>query len=128
MSEKSKPISFVSIGCVMLAIGVALGAFGAHGLEEMLVRTDRLDTFETAVQYHFYNSLGILLIGVMCKMHPGAFNASGWLILTGTIIFSGSLYILCFTGITILGAITPVGGVLLILGWLFAAKDAFKNF
>lgn len=128
MSETSKPISFVSIGCVMIAIGVALGAFGAHGLEEMLTQTGRVDTFETAVKYHFYNSLGIILIGVMCKMHPGAFKRSGWLILIGTIIFSGSLYILCFTGITILGAVTPFGGVLLIIGWLFAAKDAFKNF
>ncbi|MFZ6665312.1 DUF423 domain-containing protein [Peijinzhouia sedimentorum] len=128
MNETSKPISFVSIGCVMIAIGVALGAFGTHGLEEMLTRTGRVDTFETAVKYHFYNSLGIILIGVMCKMHPGAFKRSGWLILIGTIIFSGSLYFLCFTGITILGAVTPIGGVLLIIGWLFAAKDAFKNF
>lgn len=128
MSELSKPISFVSIGCVMIAVGVALGAFGAHGLEEMLTLTSRVDTFETAVKYHFYNSLGIVLIGIMCKMHPGAFKRSGWLIIIGTIIFSGSLYLLCFTGITILGAVTPIGGVLLIIGWLFAAKDAFKNF
>jgi uncharacterized membrane protein YgdD (TMEM256/DUF423 family) len=128
MSETSKPISFVSIGCVLMAIGVALGAFGAHGLEELLERNGQADTFETAVKYHFYNSLGIILIGIMCRMHPGSYKRSGWLILIGTIIFSGSLYLLCFTGLTILGAITPIGGVLLIIGWLFAAKDAFKNF
>jgi len=128
MSNTSKPISLVSIGSVMMAIGVALGAFGAHGLEEMLEQAGRTDTFETAVKYHFYNSLGIILIGIICKMHPGSFKLSGWLIFFGTIIFSGSLYILCFTGITILGAITPIGGVLLIIGWLIAAKDAFKHF
>ncbi|WP_448519402.1 DUF423 domain-containing protein [Rhodoflexus sp.] len=114
-------------GAVAAALGVAIGAFGAHGLKPMLMATGRLDTFETAVKYHFYHALGMLLLSVWAKMTDKAQQAiirAGWLLLGGTAIFSGSLYALCLLQIGWLGAITPIGGMLMIGGWLYAALAA----
>ena len=101
-------------------LGVAIGAFGAHALHDMLVNAGRLDTFETAVRYQFYHVLALLAIGVLWALRPElhALGTTGWLWVGGIVVFSGSLYALCFTGITKLGAVAPVGGLLLLAGWL----------
>ena len=114
---------FIQAGAALGLIGVALGAFGAHALRTMLDATGRTATFETAVRYQFYHALALVLVGVLMQLlagNPTAVKLLGWSgnsFLIGTLIFSGSLYVLCFTGITWLGAITPIGGVALIIGW-----------
>ena len=102
------------------ALGVAIGAFGAHALHDTLVRAGRLDTFETAVRYQFYHALALLALGVLWAARPElrALGTTGVLWAGGIVVFSGSLYALCFTGITKLGAVAPVGGLLLLGGWI----------
>lgn len=111
------------------ALAVGLGAFGAHGLEPLLVQNGRLDTFETAVSYHFYHTLGLLGLGILALIKPEwkGLSLAAWGMFLGILIFSGSLYILSLTGITWLGAITPIGGVGFILGWLALGWTAWKN-
>ncbi len=102
------------------ALGVAIGAFGAHALHDTLVRAGRLDTFETAVRYQFYHTLALLAAGVLWAARPElrALGTTGALWAGGIMVFSGSLYALCFTGITKLGAVAPIGGLLLLSGWV----------
>ena len=102
------------------ALGVAIGAFGAHALHDTLVRAGRLDTFETAVRYQFYHALALLAVSVLWAARPElrALGTTGVLWAGGIVVFSGSLYALCFTGITKLGAVAPVGGLLLLGGWI----------
>lgn len=111
------------------ALAVGLGAFGAHGLEPILIQNGRLDTFETAVSYHFYHTLGLLGLGILALIKPEwkGLSLAAWGMFFGILIFSGSLYILSLTGITWLGAITPIGGVGFILGWLALGWTAWKN-
>ncbi|MGD1841865.1 MAG: DUF423 domain-containing protein [Thermonemataceae bacterium] len=109
--------TFLIAGAILAGLAVAIGAFGSHGLKEMLTRTQRLDTFEIAVKYQFYHALGLLIIGILQIHMPGRFiDLSGWFILAGTFIFSGSLYVLCLTNYSFLGAITPQGGLAFIIG------------
>ncbi len=119
----------IQIGSIFGAIAVGIGAFGAHGLKDILAETGRIETFETAVKYHFYHSLAILLIGILFLVKPSwkQLKTAGILMLIGILIFSGSLYVLSLTGITWLGAITPLGGVAFILGWCFLFLAAYKN-
>ena len=110
-------------------LGVAIGAFGAHGLRPMLEAAGRFDTFETAVRYQFYHALALLALGVLWAARPElrGLGTTAWLWTGGILLFSGSLYTLCFTGITKLGAVAPVGGLLLLAGWislLLAARQA----
>ena len=102
------------------ALGVAIGAFGAHALHDTLVRAGRLDTFETAVRYQFYHALALLAVGALWAARPElrALGTAGALWAGGIVVFSGSLYALCFTGITKLGAVAPIGGLLLLGGWV----------
>ncbi len=111
------------------AIAVGIGAFGAHGLKAILEETGRIETFETAVKYHFYHSLALFLIGILAFVKPDwkGYSFSAISMMIGILIFSGSLYILSLTGITWLGAITPLGGVAFILGWLGILRIASKN-
>ncbi|GAB2537941.1 DUF423 domain-containing protein [Rufibacter soli] len=108
------------LGALLSGLGVMIGAFGAHGLAKLLAENGRADTFETAVKYQMYHALGLLLLGVLMAQFPGAsgLGISGICFLVGILIFSGSLYVLCVTGVTWLGAITPIGGLFLIGGWL----------
>jgi uncharacterized membrane protein YgdD (TMEM256/DUF423 family) len=109
-------------GAVLGGLGVGLGAFGAHALKEMLASSGRQDTFELAVRYEFYHALALLFTGVLQQfLHSKYFQTASLFFLAGTILFSGSLYLLCFTGNTAFAMATPFGGVLLILGWLFLA-------
>ncbi|WP_421101729.1 DUF423 domain-containing protein [Sporosarcina psychrophila] len=120
---------FIIAGAVNAAIAVAFGAFGAHALKEKLSE-HYLAIWETAVQYQMFHALALLAIGIL--MSPSLFGPviqlswAGYLILAGIIIFSGSLYVLSLTGIGILGAITPIGGVAFIAGWIMLIVAAIK--
>lgn len=118
---------FVIAGAVSAALAVVLGAFGAHGLRARLP-ADLLAIYQTGCQYHVYHALGLLAVGLLGLHLPasGALRASGWLMLAGTVLFSGSLYALALTGQRWLGAITPLGGTAWIAAWLllaWAARD-----
>lgn len=119
----------IQTAAVFGAIAVAIGAFGAHGLKEILAETGREETFETAVQYHFYHSLAIFIVGVLLLIKPNwtQLKTAAVLMVVGILIFSGSLYLLSLTGITWLGAITPFGGVAFIAGWIMVFLAASKN-
>ncbi|WJY26564.1 DUF423 domain-containing protein [Sporosarcina trichiuri] len=120
---------FIIAGAVNGAISVALGAFGAHALADRL-SAHYLDVWEKAVHYQMFHAIALLAVGIL--MSPSLFGPSasltwaGWLILAGIIIFSGSLYILSLSGIGILGAITPIGGVAFIAGWIMLIIAAAK--
>ena len=118
---------FFLIGSVSAFIAVGLGAFAAHGLKSRLAPA-MLGTFETGVRYHLYHALALLAVGWACSRWPGsAANASGWLFVLGTVLFSGSLYALSLSGVRWLGAITPFGGVAFLAGWLCLAWAAWKG-
>lgn len=107
------------IGCIMMVLAVALGAFGAHALKKKL-NADMMKVYETGVQYHIAHGLGMLLIGTLGQnlTHSTLAVTAGWLLCIGIILFSGSLYVLSFTGVRKLGAITPLGGLAFIAGWI----------
>jgi uncharacterized membrane protein YgdD (TMEM256/DUF423 family) len=118
---------FFAIGALMGALGVAFGAFGAHGLKAR-VTPDLLQIWETAAHYHLIHALALIAASWAMQRFPGSLSvAAGWCFLFGILIFSGSLYTLAFTGIRWLGAITPIGGVLFIVGWVLLALAAFKR-
>jgi uncharacterized membrane protein YgdD (TMEM256/DUF423 family) len=118
--------AFFIIGSVSAFLAVALGAFAAHGLKSRL-EPAMLATFETGVRYHMYHALALLAVGWACARWPGsAANASGWLFIAGTVLFSGSLYALSLTGMRSLGAIAPFGGAAFLAGWLCLAWAAWK--
>lgn len=109
---------FFSIGAISAFLGVAAGAFGAHALKERL-SAEMLNTFEVAVRYQMFHALALLAVAWACNRWPGSLTTtSGWLFVVGTILFSGSLYLLSLSGIRWLGAITPFGGVAFLGGWL----------
>ena len=115
-------------GSIFGALAVMIGAFGAHALKNMLTQTNRLETFETAVKYQFYHALALLFIGLLCYHinHP-AMKWATYGFTFGILIFSGSLYVLCLSGVTWLGAITPIGGVLMIVGWVSLFYAVLKS-
>jgi len=119
---------FLSIGSVAMALAVSLGAFGAHGLKGKL-SAEMLDIFETGVKYNFYHAIGLLIIGILAYHLPetGLLKWSGWLMVAGIIIFSGSLYLLALSDVRWLGAITPVGGVCFIVSWILLAIAVWKG-
>lgn len=106
------------------ALVVALGAFGAHGLEDLLTQNNRLDTFDTAVQYQMFHTLALMALSFLQIKKR---RTIALLFLLGILIFSGSLYVLSLTNIAMLGAITPIGGVLFISGWLLLTLQSFRT-
>lgn len=116
---------FLALGAVNAFVGVALGAFGAHALRRRL-SADMLAVFEIGVRYQMYHALALLALGATFpRLAGGTANAAGWLFLVGTIIFSGSLYALSLSGRRRLGAITPLGGLAFLVGWLCFAVSAW---
>lgn len=108
---------YAAAGAGLAFLGVAAGAFGAHVLEPRLSR-EALEVFNTAVQYQMYHAFGLLLVACLAGRAPGPLlQWAGKLFVLGTIVFSGSLYLLAFTGVRWLGAITPIGGVCFLTGW-----------
>lgn len=119
--------TWFGVGAVAAAIGVALGAFGAHGLKTR-VTPEMLAVFETAVRYHQIHALGLLAVGWAADRWPGTWiQAAGVLMLLGILVFSGSLYLMTFTGARWLGAITPLGGLAFIGGWVSLAVAAIRS-
>ena len=113
-------------GSILCGLGVILGAFGAHGLRERLT-PEMLVVFETGVRYHLIHGLGLLAIAWAASRWPDTYvNIAGYLFVAGILIFSGSLYVLAITGIRWLGAITPLGGVCLIIGWGLLAVGVLR--
>lgn len=114
------------LGAINGALAVMLGAFGAHGLKSR-VDESLLQTWSTASEYHFYHALALLLTGVLARQLGGSgIVTAGWILFAGMTIFSGSLYLLVLTGQRWLGAVTPIGGTALILGWLWLAWRVHK--
>lgn len=119
---------FLLTGSAFGALSVMIGAFGAHALKNSLENTGRFETFETAVKYQFYHVLALLLVGLlMTKFDHKFLNYAGYSFIIGTIIFSGSLYILCLTNVGKWGAVTPIGGVFLIAGWALLFMGVLKS-
>jgi uncharacterized membrane protein YgdD (TMEM256/DUF423 family) len=112
------PNSFTALGALGCLLGVVTGAFGAHALEQ-IVSPDRLDAWEKAVDYLFFHSLGLLMVGILDRLESRpCHRLAGLLMLVGIVLFSGSLFALVLSGVTALGMVTPFGGVSLILAWL----------
>ncbi|MFB6098087.1 MAG: DUF423 domain-containing protein [Salinibacter sp.] len=118
---------FVAIGAVAAGLAVVLGAFGAHGLEGR-VSPDRVETFRTGVQYQMYHALALLFVGWAAAQGWGPLlHGAGYCFLAGIVVFSGSLYLLVLTDTGWLGAITPLGGVAFIGGWVLLAWAALTG-
>jgi uncharacterized membrane protein YgdD (TMEM256/DUF423 family) len=112
-----KPVTWFATGAALALLAVILGAFGAHGLKGR-VEPDLLAVFETGARYHMYHALALLAVGLAAGRWSSPWlRVAGWLFLAGIAIFSGSLYLMTLTGARWLGAVTPIGGVALILGW-----------
>ena len=111
-------------------IAVAAGAFGAHALRDRLT-ADMLGTWQTAAAYQLYHALALLAVGIVLGRFssegPPWLSASGWLFVAGTVLFSGSLYALALSGVTWLGAVTPLGGVAFLLGWAAVAIGVWQR-
>lgn len=120
--------STIITGSVFMALAVAFGAFGAHIVQDMLT-PDRFDVYNTGVEYHFYHALGLLILGVILMNISDNkwLSWCGYCFTAGILIFSGSLYLLTLTDTGWLGAITPIGGVAFIAGWIFLAFGVFKR-
>jgi uncharacterized membrane protein YgdD (TMEM256/DUF423 family) len=118
---------FFALGGLSGFIGVALGAFAAHGLKSRL-SPELLATFEIGVRYQMFHALALLAVGLAQARWPGAvLAAGGWLFVAGTLLFSGSLYALSLTGEKWLGAVAPAGGLAFLAGWLCLAWGAWKG-
>jgi len=111
--------TFLLVGAAAGFLGVAFGAFGAHALRARL-SSEMLAAFEAGVRYQMYHALAILVVGlIVVRLDGWLYRTAGWLFAAGIVLFSGSLYALALTGITSLGVITPIGGLLFLLGWAF---------
>ena len=119
--------TFLISGAVSAFVGVAAGAFGAHALKSRL-DAELLSVFETGVRYQMYHALALLAAALAAGRWPGALtSAAGWLFVAGTVLFSGSLYLLSLTGVRWLGAITPLGGLAFLAGWACLAAAALRS-
>lgn len=120
--------TFIIIGAINAFLAVALGAFGAHGLADRL-EPKYLEIWKTGVNYQMFHALGILAVAAILGKYAASslFSWSGWLMLVGIILFSGSLYVLSLTKINMIGAITPIGGVCFLAAWLLLVIGAVKN-
>lgn len=117
-------LNWIGIAAVNIAIAIALGAFGAHGLEGH-VSLQQLEWWHTATLYLFVHALGLLLVGLLIRLKYIT-QTTAWLLQIGIIIFAGSLYAMTLGAPRWFGAITPIGGVLMIAGWLWLATSAFR--
>jgi len=114
----------VAAGAINAGLAVAAGAFAAHGLKNRL-EVRALEIFETGARYHMYHALAMILAAIVAASVPGA-RTAGWLFQAGIVVFSGSLYALALTDIKVLGAITPIGGVAFLVGWVWLAISALR--
>lgn len=125
-SIECMPKFLLIIGAFFAFLGVTAGAFGAHYLKGK-IEPHHLEYFEVGVRYQLIHALAIMLVGLTALVASNFFiTTAASLLILGTLVFSGSLYMLAFTGITLWGAVTPIGGVILLLGWLFYMFGVFK--
>ncbi len=119
---------FIILGAINACLSVALGAFGAHALKASLDEYS-LGIWNTGVQYQMYHALGLLVVGLLAGKFPTSklISTAGWLMFAGIILFAGSLFVLALSGITILGAITPFGGVAMVIAWILIVIAAVKH-
>lgn len=117
------------LGSVFAFLGVALGAFGAHGLQSVLTANGTLETYKTGVQYHLLHALALVLLAVLAdRMRDRKrIELIGWLFSIGILLFSGSLYVLAISNVKSLGAITPFGGLCFLAGWALLAAAAIRE-
>ena len=116
--------TFLLIGAVAAFLAVGFGAFGAHGLRGRL-SPEMMAVFESAVRYHMYHALALVLVALtLGRMDGWLIRTAGWCFVAGILLFSGSLYALALSGVTILGAITPLGGLAFLAGWACLAFAA----
>jgi uncharacterized membrane protein YgdD (TMEM256/DUF423 family) len=128
MTLNNNSKKFLAIASFMMALAIALGAFGAHGLKS-IVSDSMMKVYATGVEYHFYNTLGLFIVAFLINFYPKSKKLirSAWLIVIGMCIFSFSLYALVLLSMPILGAITPIGGSLLIIAWLMVTYAILKD-
>ena len=118
---------WMAFGAAYGFLAVALGAFGAHALKQRL-SSEMLAVWRTGVEYHFYHALALLLLGLIARQMPSTMiNASGACFALGVLLFSGSLYALALSDIRVLGAITPLGGLLFLAGWVLLGCAVLKS-
>lgn len=119
---------FLVIGAIYGLLGVGLGAFGAHALRTRL-SADMLAVWKTGVEYQLVHALALLAVGLLLRQNgsPGALQPAGVCFVAGVLLFSGSLYALCLSGVRTLGAITPLGGLLFLAGWALLLYAAVKS-
>ena len=121
------PRAFFAIGSSLAALAVAAGAFGAHALKSRLA-PDLLAVFETGIRYQLFHALGLIAAAWACDRWPGRWSAAaGWLFTAGVAVFSGSLYALALTGTRAWGAVTPLGGLAFIAGWICLTVAALRS-
>jgi uncharacterized membrane protein YgdD (TMEM256/DUF423 family) len=122
-------MNWTATGALLMALGVGCGAFGAHALKARL-DPGMLDVYHTAVQYHLLHGLGILLVSLLLRsgvVTIAGGNRVAWLLFAGVVLFSGSLYALALSGVRVLGAVTPLGGLAFIAGWLLLVVEALRT-
>ncbi len=125
MNKESKKFAFY--GAVFMALAVAFGAFGAHGLKNIVTK-EMLVIFHTGVEYQFYHALGLFCVSFVANFNSSKrVSVAGYSMIFGILIFSGSLYAMTFTSIKMLGAITPIGGVAFIMAWILLALSIKKT-
>lgn len=117
-------VNWIGIAAINLAVAVALGAFGAHGIKSM-VDAQQLEWWHTATLYLFIHALGLLLVGILIRLNVTA-QSTAWLLQIGVVIFAGSLFAMTLGAPRWFGAITPIGGVMMIAGWVWLAVTAFR--
>ncbi len=120
---------FLVLGTINAFISIALGAFGAHGLKNKL-SAKYLDIYQTGVHYHMIHALGLIAVGILfatiTQNQTGLMTWAGWLMFIGIVLFSGSLYVLSLTQVSVLGAITPIGGLCFLASWLLLTLAIIK--
>ena len=119
---------FLFLASIFGFLGVAIGAFGAHAVKSR-ISPEMLDIYHTGTQYQMYHSLALLAVAILLKFYPESrmLTISGWLFTAGIVVFSGSLYALSLSGVKMLGAITPIGGLCFLGGWLFLLIGTMKG-
>ena len=127
MTGRSSAQRFLALGSILAGLGVAAGAFGAHALKEIL-DPPMLQVFETATRYVMYHAFGLCIVSWAIDRYPEQrLEKSGWLFLIGILLFSGSLYVVSLAGIRWMGAVTPIGGLAFMIGWLLLAWGVWRD-
>ncbi len=119
--------NWILIGAVLGGLAVVLGAFGAHGLEDYLIKENQSANYETAVRYQMYHALTLVLVGTLGDRRPAkALRVAGWCFTAGVIVFCGALYGIALARVSQLGMVAPIGGALLIAGWTALAVEMLR--